>query len=316
MLVSIIIPTFNRADLIEETLISIANQSFKNFECLIIDDHSVDSSEEIIKKFISKDQRFRYYKRPKCLKKGPSSCRNYGFSKSKGDLITWFDDDDIMLVDSLLHRVKAFISNTDCVVCPLLAWDFKKDKAIYKTIIKSNNLIGDYLDGKVIFFVSGPLWKRSFLEGQTVLFDENISNLDDWDFNLRMLYAKPKIHFVEMPLILYRIHYSSLTFRSDVGFSQKIKSEYRARFKHLALLEPINNKLCKWYKENFQKRLNYQLLQVLTVDKKDRLLLLKLSLELNLYLKDFKKCLRQLCGFCSYILFNKGYLFFSNFKDR
>ena len=76
-LVTIIIPVYNRVNLIEETLISIAKQSYNNFECIIIDDRSTDDSIKIINNYIKNDHRFKLYKNPDNKIKGANSCRNY-----------------------------------------------------------------------------------------------------------------------------------------------------------------------------------------------------------------------------------------------
>ncbi|HEY4538836.1 MAG TPA: glycosyltransferase family 2 protein, partial [Faecalibacter sp.] len=104
-LVSIIIPTFNRADLIGETLDSIIEQNYQNWECIVVDDGSTDNTEEILMRYQIKDNRFSYYKRPKFLLKSGNSCRNYGFEKSSGELIVFFDSDDVMLQDFLSSRI-------------------------------------------------------------------------------------------------------------------------------------------------------------------------------------------------------------------
>ena len=68
--ISIIMATYNRAHFIEETLTSIINQSFQNWECLIIDDGSSNNTFEIIKTYTDSDKRFRYYRRGEDYKKG------------------------------------------------------------------------------------------------------------------------------------------------------------------------------------------------------------------------------------------------------
>ena len=76
-LISIIIPTFNRAHLILHTLESIKNQTYNEWECIIVDDGSTDNTEDVLKKYIDTDSRFRYFKRPLNHTKGPSSwCAN------------------------------------------------------------------------------------------------------------------------------------------------------------------------------------------------------------------------------------------------
>jgi len=106
-LVSIIIPTYNRAGIIGETLESIIKQSFSDWECIIVDDGSTDSTEAVVKEYTEKDSRFKYYRRPHEIIKGANSCRNYGFKKSAGKYINWFDSDDLYLPTALNTAVGA-----------------------------------------------------------------------------------------------------------------------------------------------------------------------------------------------------------------
>ena len=110
-LVSIIIANYNRAHLIEETLDSIKNQSYTFFECIIVDDGSTDDSVNVIQNWIQGDDRFQFFKRPKTIRKGANTCRNWGFKKkSKGELIKFFDSDDIMLTDHIGISVKHIVN--------------------------------------------------------------------------------------------------------------------------------------------------------------------------------------------------------------
>ncbi len=105
-LVSIIIPNYNRANLIGETLDSIVGQTYENWECIIVDDGSTDNSIEVIKTFEEKDPRFKLYLRPKDYPKGANACRNIGMEKSVGDYVIFFDSDDLMMknhVEAKLH---------------------------------------------------------------------------------------------------------------------------------------------------------------------------------------------------------------------
>lgn len=240
-LISIIIPTYNRAHLINGTLDSIIAQTFTDWECIIVDDESIDNTEEVINKYIKRDSRFKYYKRPKDCIKGPNSCRNFGFEISKGEYVKWFDSDDCMDVNLLENQMQAINEKVECVVCKVAYCDFENNKILKENKIYSDNLIEDYLIGNIAFYISGPLWKKSFLDKQTELFDESITNLDDWDFNLRMLYQKPSIVYLDEPLIKYRVHSSSLSHEIAKFNLKEIQSEFKAREKHLKLIK--ENKL-------------------------------------------------------------------------
>lgn len=116
-LVSIIIPTYNRAHLIGETLDSILAQTYPHWECIIVDDGSTDRTDEVVQQYLKKDRRFFYYQRPLERPKGANACRNYGFEMSKGEYINWFDSDDLMVEENLYEKVWGITkSNVDFVI--------------------------------------------------------------------------------------------------------------------------------------------------------------------------------------------------------
>lgn len=106
MIISIIMATYNRAHLISESLNSILNQSYKNWECLVIDDGSSDNTSEIVNFYFKKDSRINYFKRSDSHQKGLPGCRNYGLEKSSGDYVIFFDDDDIVHPENLSTCIK------------------------------------------------------------------------------------------------------------------------------------------------------------------------------------------------------------------
>lgn len=101
-LVSIIMPSYNTADFISETIDSVLNQSYKNWELIIVDDCSTDNTDEIIKKYLS-DQRIRYLKNEK--NSGAAVSRNYALREAKGKWIAFLDSDDLWLPEKLELQV-------------------------------------------------------------------------------------------------------------------------------------------------------------------------------------------------------------------
>lgn len=309
-LISIIIPTYNRASLINDTLDSILNLNYKNWECLIVDDGSIDNTQNIIEIYIEKDKRFKYYERPSDRTKGPNSCRNFGFEKSKGSWIKWFDSDDVFMPNALDFFFNDSIHNIDVVVCKLQRVNFSTNKTINENNIISDNLIQDYLTGEVTFYVCGPTWSRFFLEKQEELFDENIMNLDDWDFNLRMLYQDPKIIYINEPLIKYRRHESSLSHEINKLNFDELKSEFLARKKHLELIKE-NKKANVFIIKTFIKNRYKQILRsALVADHKQKKYFFKKLLISQLAIFDIDGIGKTLLGFTMFSIMNKGYKYF------
>lgn len=241
-LVSIIIPTFNRSHLIGETLNSIQNQSYKNWECIVIDDHSTDGTLELMNLIIQKDTRFRFYNKPSTKLKGPNSSRNYGFEKANGDLIYFFDSDDFLKSNALERYVEGFQKNTDGVLAHVERVHKKTGELIDINKIDSDNLIEDYFTYKVCYFVCGTMWRKSFLDKQAELFDETLGNHDEWDFNLRMIYTHPSIVRLEKVLVTYYQYEDSFKKEIQKGNDSELNSAFQARLKHLSLLSEMDAK--------------------------------------------------------------------------
>ncbi|MAM29034.1 MAG: hypothetical protein CMC13_08425 [Flavobacteriaceae bacterium] len=111
-LVSIIIPTYNRAHLIGETLDSIIAQTYQNWECVIVDDGSTDDTDTIMAAYIEKDNRFQYYHRPKIHLPGGNGARNYGLEQATGTYVIFFDSDDLMTLDHIQVKVEALLKQS------------------------------------------------------------------------------------------------------------------------------------------------------------------------------------------------------------
>ena len=105
-LVSIIIPCYNQAKFLQETLQSVNHQTYSNWECIIINDGSPDNTEEIALEWCYKDVRFKYFKKENG---GLSSARNFGILHARGDLILPLDADDKISKNylSISHRLQS-----------------------------------------------------------------------------------------------------------------------------------------------------------------------------------------------------------------
>ena len=214
-----------------------------------------------------------------------------------------------MLPTLLEKQILPFVDNVEMSVCKLSYFDFEKRISIRENMIFSNNLIEDYLIGNVTFYISGPLWQRIFLEKQKQLFDESLTNLDDWDFNLRMLYQKPKITYSNEVLILYRVHADSLSQEINKLAFTEIQSEFEAIKKHLFLIKmnkKADEKILKRYLKN---RYQYILRKTLVENNKYKFYFFKKLVVLQFQLLDFLEMTKTILGFTVYSLFKKGYKF-------
>ncbi|WMI65823.1 glycosyltransferase family 2 protein [Aestuariibaculum sp. YM273] len=217
--ISIIIPVYNRATLLPETLDSIIAQTFTSWECILVDDVSEDTSFEVMELYAKKDSRFKVYKRPVHLKKGANACRNYGFLKSNGQYIKWFDSDDIMLPEHLEISYNAIITKSlDFVVTDTVNFSHENGMLLGKpyefdrnmAIISSMN----FAQNKMGWITDDFLGTRQIVEN--VKFNELIiTDGDEYNFFVKLLKQPFKGRLLEDVLTHRRVHSNSLTKMND-----------------------------------------------------------------------------------------------------
>lgn len=250
-MVSIIIPIYNRAHLIEETINSIIAQSYTDWECIIIDDGSTDNTVKRLKALIKNDNRFRLFERPKTSTKGPSSCRNYGFSKIKGDFIQFFDSDDIMHPDHLNLKMET-IKNKDLVVCKLreFSGDFNSEnflkKAITPNIKQPHNLFEAFVTGAFPMMMVAPLWRTNSLKPYLPI-REDLHILEDHELYARALSEDKTVAIVNKELIYYRVGAASSTnsFYSNVDYGIASYFEAKNTVLKLSQTKPVKLSILK-----------------------------------------------------------------------
>lgn len=186
-LVSIIIPTFNRAETIRVALDSVMGQSYSNWECLIVDDGSIDYSVEVFEQY-SKDARIKYFKRDK-LPKGAPTCRNIGLNKAEGDLIIYLDSDDLLLPKCLEQRVIEFLKHPDFSFLVFPMGVKKGNVVVEKRINPSDDHLILFLSASLPWQTMCPIWKKSFLNSLGG-FTEGYPRLNDPELMIRALVYK------------------------------------------------------------------------------------------------------------------------------
>ena len=185
-------PNYNKGKFIKETLDSVLNQSYTNWECIIVDDHSTDDSWQVIESFAVKDSRFRVYKRPAELAKGGNVCRNYAFREAKGDYIIYLDSDDILAKWCVKERISnsLMMSDYDLLVYPgMIFKNSPGDSNLIWNQINDIHPIYRFLYGDIPWSITGPFFKRSFLVTNNIIWDESLLDWQDADYNLRALLA-------------------------------------------------------------------------------------------------------------------------------
>jgi glycosyltransferase involved in cell wall biosynthesis len=234
-LVSIIIPTYNRGSLINETLNSVLAQTYINWECIIVDDGSTDNSRSVIENYCKKDSRIKFYQRPISKVKGASSCRNYGFYKSKGNLIQYLDSDDILDKDKLELQSKLYRSDNEFNLftskwgwfetADRLKENFKSHYVIYKNYKRSTDLLFDFGYYNTFFPPHVYLTPRNLIN-RVGGWNESLTNNDDAEFFTRIILNADKIHFAENAKVFYRT--SNKDKLSEINTREKALSAIRS----------------------------------------------------------------------------------------
>jgi glycosyltransferase involved in cell wall biosynthesis len=216
--VSIVIPTFNSSKYLKATLDSVLSQTYTNWECILVDDGSIDLTGTISVNYQEKDNRFQLYKRPVDLPKGPSSARNYGVSKAKGDYLIFLDADDFYLENRFENDIKLFESDSSIDgVYNAIGVHFYRNATeqekneLNLTTVRENilpvNLFEELLSGKKGYFsIDGLVVKKQVFE-KIGYFNEELLVAEDTELILKMtLRAKLVTGIIDKPVCLRGVH--------------------------------------------------------------------------------------------------------------
>jgi glycosyltransferase involved in cell wall biosynthesis len=317
-LVSIIIPTYNRAHLISETLDSILNQTYLNWECIIVDDGSTDLTKQEVQKYVDLDGRFQFYYRPNDRPKGANACRNYGFELSKGEYICWFDSDDIMFAEHLNKKVLlSDLKNLDFVACSLDFFEsssegekliiYKKTTAIYDEPFKQ------FLLGNLTLRICSPLWSKKFLISHQ-LFDEKLFRAQEWELYSRLLFYVKKYQTIEESLVLIRHHDENISSEFQKGDCIKIESDFLARKKiyYLAKKSDVLDDECKVFFSNKIVGLLKLTVTSCSFEQKWKMIKFWFKNEISIKNKNYQKFVFNIFIMNLFLFTNRGILLYKN----
>jgi len=218
--VSIVLPAYNGAKYIKQSVDSCLNQTYINIELIVVDDGSTDETTEIIKSYRDK--------RIKCLRhkknKGLPYALNTGFANTTGEYLTWTSDDNYYN-EKAIEKMLDFLENKKCpfVYCDFYRFDEKNPGNIRKVnlpdvpVLKKHNDIGPcFLYSKKVKKVIGN-------------YDTNVTLAEDYDYWIRVSKKFPMCHLAE-PLYFHRVHAKSLSICKSyevkiVGVLVRIKNQ-------------------------------------------------------------------------------------------
>ncbi len=228
--ISVIIPTYNCAEYLPGAIDSVLNQSFRDFEIIIVDDGSIDNTKSVVANYIhSHPDKIKYFYQSNS---GVAATRNMGIRESKGDYIAFLDSDDIWLPNKLELQTKALDANPDIALVYSDTEMFDGNITIRKSLCRSNyhpknsfrwkifqapfddgtiikgNIFQDLLSGNLIA-VSSVMVRKECLDSVRN-FDSNFKTVEDFELWLRISERYPVI-FINKLTTKYRYRENSVS---------------------------------------------------------------------------------------------------------
>lgn len=204
-LISVVLPIYNGEKYMIQSINSIINQTYKNWELIIIDDCSTDRTAIIAKQYASKDSRIKYYKNDKNMKL-PKTL-NKGFSLAKGDYLTWTSDDNLYISNAFEKMYRKLKDSKDIEFiyssCEIIDENGNNLDYMYASSQGSKEIIGSNIVGACFMYT------RKVYESIGD-YDENYILVEDYDYWLR-IFSKFNTTYIEDILYKYRWHNGALT---------------------------------------------------------------------------------------------------------
>jgi glycosyltransferase involved in cell wall biosynthesis len=226
-LVSIVINCFNGEKYLRQSIESVLDQSYKNFELIFWDNQSKDQSKNIIKSYQDKRIKYFYSRNHTTL----YQARNLALKECKGDFVCFLDVDDYFLKDKIAKQLLYFEDKKVGVIYTnyyRYYEDINKKKILTNKLLPSGNLTQYILEESQISFMTVMIRKKS-LDSLEFNFDRKYSIIGDYDLLYRLsLYWD--FDYIEEPLAVYRIHKDNFS-KNSILFIDELKDWYNKNYK-------------------------------------------------------------------------------------
>ena len=229
-MISIILPTFNRSHILASTINNVIEQTFVEYELIIINDGSSDNTEKIIYNFQLKDKLIKYIKNEKNI--GCAESRKIGFEKSNGEIIVFLDDDDIWDKEKLMKQYSLLKhTNYDMVISDY--YIEKDEKKIYKNMQHfSSDFKNQILRRPGPFFQCIMITKK-IINKMKAPFDCNSVPSEDWNFFIELSKLNIKVGHIAEPLFTWNVNHDnqSLNLEKEAIALEYIVEKHKHYFK-------------------------------------------------------------------------------------
>lgn len=239
--VSINLCCYNSEKYLEETLQSIFAQTYKNWELIIINDGSTDSTERIIQQYIKDGWPIIYHYQ---INAGLGQSRNKALELSQGEFIAFIDHDDLWMPEKLEIQVPLFDKDeeTGIVFCNTIFFNDKGfQKEVYRKWKPPRGMVFSALLSNYFLALPSVVVRKKALEANGEWFDPQFKVIEEYDLFLRLSYSW-KVDYVYEPLAKWRMHNTSQTYSTPITFPQE---QERMLKKFEGLFENFNQKYIK-----------------------------------------------------------------------
>lgn len=197
-IVSVIIPTYNRAQMLRQAVESVLEQDYPCTEILVIDDGSVDDTPMVLADY---EDRIRFFRQENT---GVSAARNLGIRASRGELIAFLDSDDYWLSEKLTTQVDWFLRHPEAMICQTEEIWIRNGRRVNPRQ-KHRKRAGDIFIASLSLCLVSPsavMLRRNLLD-ETGLFDPELPACEDYDLWLRVS-SRYQVGLIEKPLLIRR----------------------------------------------------------------------------------------------------------------
>lgn len=239
-LISIIITTYNRSKFLEETLMSIQNQTYQSIEIIVVDDGSNEMIANEVVQVCNKFSKCQYFWKQNT---GQPDSRNYGIQKAKGEYIAFCDDDDFWTLDKLEKQLKILVNNKEYdIVTGNIEYIDVESKFSGKIKSHSGHNHGFIFEDLLVKNRTAsvtPLLRKSVFE-KSGFFNPDFTIAEDWDFWRKVSYNH-KFYAMDEVLAYVRVHESNMTYKNIPLFNR------------VMLYRKLTKSLLKWGENRFKK---------------------------------------------------------------
>lgn len=200
--ISVVMPTYNREELLPRAIESILNQTYEDFEFIIVDDGSTDNSVALIQSYQKQDKRIRLVQNEK--NKGISYSRNRGMDEAKGRYVAIMDSDDYSEPDRLARSLAFMKKHKDYTAVNSVYYEMEREAKGINNWVPPHRweIIFNFAN----YFTNIAMYDLKFARKHNIRYDENLISAEDYDFWSKMFLAGGKLGMINEPLIRLRRH--------------------------------------------------------------------------------------------------------------